>query len=76
MFPALGWNPRPLKLQFLLDVLPLTLFKKYGILVVYCQAFLQGSVFLSTFKNHEEARFFTAVVEGWREEGGERRRKK
>ena len=45
---------------------------------LYCEAFLQCSVLLSTLKHHEETRFFTAVVEGWREmekEGGRERAK-
>lgn len=65
LFPVLCWDPCPLKLQFLLDVLLLTLLEKRRVLVVYCQTFLQCCILLSTLKHHEETGFFTAVVEGF-----------
>lgn len=33
LFPALCWNPRPLKLQLLFNVILLTLLKERGVLV-------------------------------------------
>lgn len=63
--PVLGGDPRPLKFQLFLDVQSFALFKKCRILVVLCQAFLQGWVLLSTLKYHEEAGIFAAVVKGF-----------
>lgn len=73
MFPVLRCDPCRQKLNFLFDVLLLTLLEERRVLVVYRQTFLQCCVLLSTLYHHEEPRVFAAVVEGWRkvaERGG------